>query len=227
MNLLLFDIDGTILLTHHAGREALEEALLEVLGRPHATDGVVFSGKTDPQIVGEILSVHGLPAHDGLADTILTAYMGRLRPKLTPARVERLPGLATLIPALDARPDVCLGLLTGNLAPMAYAKLAAVGLDAFFSFGAFGSDHADRYALPPIAVARALVHAGHAFAGPDVVIIGDTEHDIRCGRGIAARSVAVCTGHFSRTDLLPHRPDFLFDDLSDPDRFMAEVFGDG
>lgn len=226
MHLLLFDIDGTLLLTHNAGREALEEALQAVLGRPCPTDGVAFSGKTDPQIVGEVLALHGLPAADGLREAVLDAYMARLRPKLTPDRVEILPGVTRLLPALAARADVCLGLLTGNMAPMAYAKLAVGGLADYFPFGAFGSDDADRYALPPIALARARAHHGQTFRGHDVVLIGDTEHDLRCGRALGARAVGVCTGRYGRADLLPHAPDLLLDDLADTDRFIAEVLGE-
>jgi phosphoglycolate phosphatase-like HAD superfamily hydrolase len=106
---------------------------------------------------------------------------------------------------------------------MAYLKLAAVGLDGYSPLGAFGSDHADRYQLPPIAVERARHFARRNFAGTDVVIIGDTEHDINCGKGIGAFSVAVCTGHYTRQDLELHAPHVLLDDLSDLPLFIEQV----
>ncbi|GIV59057.1 haloacid dehalogenase-like hydrolase [Rhodocaloribacter litoris] len=218
MKLFLFDIDGTILRVHNVGRHALEDALAEVLGRPLPTAGISFSGKTDPQILREVLEHHALGhlARDGVFTRILDVYQERMRAALTPDRFLLLPGVRALIDALAGRPDVCLGLVTGNLEPLAYVKLGAVGLDAHFPFGAFGSDHADRRRLPPLAVERARRHTGRTFAGKDIVIIGDTEHDIDCGRGVGAFSVAVCTGRFSREHLAPHGPDLLLDDLSDP-----------
>jgi phosphoglycolate phosphatase-like HAD superfamily hydrolase len=72
-------------------------------------------------------------------------------------------------------------------------------------------------------VQRALTHSGHAFNGKNIVIIGDTEHDIRCGDGIGAFSVGVCTGHFTRADLECHLPDVLLDNLSDAPHFVRHV----
>ncbi len=225
MKLFLFDIDGTILRTHNVGRHALEDALAEVVGRPLPTAGVSFSGKTDPQILREILESHGLEeeTHDGDFERILDAYMNHMRSVLTPERFELLPGVAELIPRLASMPDVRLGLLTGNVKPMAYFKLEAVGLAQYFPFGAFGSDHAERRRLPALAVERARALTGRTFTGKDVVIIGDTEHDIDCGRGIGACSVGVCTGRFSCEELAAHHPDLLLPDLSDPAPLLALI----
>ncbi len=223
MKLLLFDIDGTLVHVRGVGREAVEGALARVCGRPVATDGVVFSGKTDPQIMREVLAASGCAASPALVADALAAYVEAASAALRPAHVERLPGVAALVEALAARADVQLGLLTGNVEAMAYRKLEAAGLARYFPFGAFGSDHADRACLPPVAVRRARTHTGRTFAGADVVIIGDTEHDIRCGRGIGAASVAVCTGRYARADLAPHAPDLLVDDLTDADAFVRRV----
>lgn len=140
-----------------------------------------------------------------------------------PSGVEVLPGVPDLIAGLHERDDVQLGLLTGNLEPLAYRKLDAAGLAGYFPFGAFGSDHADRYQLPPIAVERAQAFTGRRFEGSDVVIIGDTEHDIGCGRDIGAFSVAVCTGRFDRACLSAFGADILFDRLDDYDAFVHAV----
>ncbi len=225
MKLLLFDIDGTILLTQGVGRIALEAALSEALGRTVTTDGVRFSGRTDPSILSDALAQCGVPSAEAsvLLPAMLDVYVKRLRASLTPDRVRVLPGVHDLLLHLADRPDVQLGLLTGNLEPTAYLKLGAAGLAALFPFGAFGSDHADRSALPALAVQRALAYTGHAYRGKDVVIIGDTEHDILCGRGVGAFSVAVCTGRYDRTDLKPHAPDVLLDDLTDLPGFLRRV----
>jgi len=217
VKLILFDIDGTIMLTHNAGRHAMEDALGEVLNRPMPTSGVSFSGKTDPQILMEILSAHDLTDHitDGRFEAILEVYQSFLGRTL-PHKSNLLPGVADLVSSLHARPDVKLGLLTGNLQPMAYAKLRAVGLDQYFAFGAFGSDHHERNSLPSFALQRAEAQTGHAFIGEEVIVIGDTPNDIACANIVGASSVAVCTGRFSRKDLAPYSPDLLLDDLTDP-----------
>jgi phosphoglycolate phosphatase-like HAD superfamily hydrolase len=218
MKLLLFDIDGTILNTHGAGRRSVERALSQVFDRSISTRGVVFSGKTDPQILHEVLRMHGIDpgAVNGAFEAGLHAYAEVMCEELQPERITLLPGVSDLIARLADTPGLQLGLLTGNLETMAYLKLEAVGLAEFFPFGAFGSDHADRYQLPPIAVRRAFDHTGHAFAGKNIVILGDTEHDVLCGRALDVCAVAVCTGHYPRETLATFQPDLLLDDLSDP-----------
>lgn len=225
MKLLLFDIDGTLLLTHGVGRRSVEAALEQVLGRPMSTEGVSFSGKTDPQIFAEVLARHGLAPADlgGRFDEVLAAYTGLMRSAIETKGVEVLRGVPELLRSLAPRPDLQLALLTGNLEPIAYWKLEAAGLAHHFPFGAFGSDSPDRNALPGIALARARTHTGRHFEGRDVVVIGDTERDIACGRVVGAFAVAVCTGHFTRDDLAPHEPDVLLDDLSDASAFLSHV----
>lgn len=226
MKLLLFDIDGTLLVTRGLGRRAVEAALSELCGRPVSTQGVRFSGKTDPQIFREVLAASGFdPAEaEALLPDVMARYAALLAPTLRPEYIDVLPGVPGLLAALADRDDVHLALLTGNLEPMAFAKLAAVGLDAYFAFGAFGSDHADRHRLPAVAVERAARHTGRRYSGKQVVIIGDTEHDVRCGRGIGAFAVGVCTGSYTRDDLAAHGPDLLLDDLTDPAALLGALF---
>ena len=225
MKLLLFDIDGTILNTHGSGRRAIEDAFASVLGRPIVTEGISFSGKTDPQIMNEVMTSMGLDdaARARHLPDVIEAYVAALNRHLDPDDVTLLPGIRELVDDLQAQPDVQLALLTGNLEPTAYLKLSAVEMDGYFDFGAFGSDSAHRPELPAIAVERAEAHTGRRFSGKDVVIIGDTEHDIACGQGIGAFSVGVCTGHYARADLAPHSPDVLLDDLTDRLHFNRHV----
>ena len=225
MKLLLFDIDGTILNTYGSGRRAIEEALGGVLGRPVETDGISFSGKTDPQIMNEVMAHMDLDeaARVRHLPDVIDAYVAALGQHLDPDGVTLLPGIRELVDDLQTQPDVQLALLTGNLEPTAHLKLSAARMDGYFDFGAFGSDSAHRPDLPAIAVERARAHTGRRFSGKDVVIIGDTEHDIACGRGIGAFSVGVCTGHYARADLAPHDPDVLLDDLTDRLHFDRHV----
>lgn len=226
MKLLLFDIDGTLLSTDGAGRKAVEAILSALAGRPIDTRVVSFSGKTDPQILREVLECNGCTPAEAraLLPAALDAYLAFAREKIKTVPVSLYPGVQALLAHLEARSDVQLGLLTGNLEPMAYAKLAAAGIaPALFPFGAFGSDHEDRYQLPPIAVHQARAYTGRDFEGKDVVIIGDTEHDVKCGRSIGVCAVAVATGHYTRAQLAPHEPDHLLDDLTDIDYFVDQV----
>ena len=226
MKLLLFDIDGTILRTQGVGRDAFESVLEKIFGRPMTTEGVDFSGKTDPLILGDTFVRNGIDWEEGeaRAETIWKLYTKAMRERLTLEHVRLLPGVQALIEDLDAQPNVRLGLITGNIEPMAYFKLETVGLAHYFPFGAFGSDHADRNTLAALAVERAKAHTGHAFTGKDIVVIGDTKHDIRCGRSIDAVAVGVCTGRISRDELAAHTPDLLLDDLSDPTPLLEHIF---
>ncbi len=225
MKLLLFDIDGTILKTHGLGRHLIEEVLARLCDRPITTEQVLFSGKTDPQIVLEILLRNGFSALEAaaLASEALAAYVETARRAIAPQHIEVLPGVRDLIGHLASQDDVQLALLTGNHEVTAYLKIEAAGLGGFFPFGAFGSDHADRAKLPPIAVRRARAYTGRTYAGKNVVIIGDSENDVWCGRGIGAFAVAVCTGFTDRATLAAQAPDLLLDNLCDPDLFLHHV----
>ena len=217
LKLVLFDIDGTILLTRGSGRRSLEAALERVLGQSIRTEGIAFAGRTDRQILRDILGAAGidLTRANGILGEIEVAYQEEMRRLLAPEDVSVLPGVRSLVESLAREPDVHLALVTGNLEPMAYLKLEAVRLAHYFPFGAFGSDAEDRNELPAIALARAQAHTGHRFESSSVFIIGDTVHDVQCSRSIGCRTVIVCTGTYSRQELAPHAPDLLLDDLSD------------
>ena len=223
MKLLLFDIDGTLLKSKGAGRRAMKRAFSRMTGKgDFSVEGIDFSGRTDPAIIREIFIQNGFSAEDADSwlDEAIETYIEAFRANYTPDDFIPLPGVHALIELLHEAPDIQLAILTGNLEPTAYLKLQAIGLDSYFPFGAFSSDHADRYQLPRIAVQRALDHTGHAFEGKSVVIIGDTRHDILCGREINVFSVAVSTGHYSSEDLHVHGPDALLDDLSNAKAFL-------
>lgn len=229
--LVLFDIDGTILWTDGAGRRAVHRAVEEIFGaRP--PQGHEFDGKTDPQIVRELMLRVGITAQaiQQRLPRTLARYVDLLSAELGDAdHADKVyPGVAALLDALERRDDVLLGLLTGNVREGARAKLAAVGIDPDrFRVGAFGSDHADRPELPAIARARAEVLLGHPVAGRDVVVIGDTPADMGCGRGIGARAVGVATGRYSVDQLRACDASAVFADLSDTAAVMRAILGDG
>lgn len=218
--LILFDIDGTLLSTDGAAKRAFHRALLEVYGTAGPISTHTFDGKTDPQIARELLRLAGVPdaVIDGGLPELWAAYLRELATELNRPghRTRVLPGVLRLLAALEERDTECvLGLLTGNVEPGAVLKLASAGIRTPFRLGAYGSDSEHRHELPAIAVRRAMGIAGRRFEGTEVVIIGDTPHDIACGRSLGARAVAVATGRHSEAALRSAGADAVVPDLAD------------
>jgi len=227
--LVLFDIDGTLLSAGRVARDAILRSLQAAYGWEYTPDHedrgkFDFSGKTDPQIVRELVVEDvGRERLEASLPRALDLYLAELERQLAPGTVVPKPGIPQLLARLVADPRVTLGLLTGNLERGARLKLEPPGFNGYFPFGAFGSDSADRYELPPIAVARALEQTGRRFAGKSVVIVGDSVHDVACGRSIGVRAVAVATGLTSTERLAAEKPDALFDDFSDTERAFRAI----
>jgi phosphoglycolate phosphatase len=227
--LVLFDIDGTILLTAGAGRRAILAALGEEVGSSAAFGQVRFDGKTDPQIVTELLESAGYQGPHGSerVSAICRRYVELLAGELEQrtSRTTVMPGVHPLLDRLEAEEGVVLGLLTGNVAQGATLKLRSAGLDpGRFRVGAYGSDSPNRSELPPIAAHRAEPYFGRIPTGAEVIIIGDTPADIACGECIGARAIAVATGGYSVTDLASCGPHAVFEDLSDTGRVIDAIF---
>lgn len=220
MRLLLFDIDGTLLMTRGAGRRALKAALVDVYGTAGAIEQYDLRGKTDQRIVFDLMGASGLPleAVRERLDDVFDIYARGLAEEIGDGRnVVTLPGVSDLIRRLDAHDGVLLGLLTGNIEEGARIKLAPTGLWPYFPVGAYGSDHADRRRLPSLAARRAHALMGYAFRPEEVVVIGDTPLDIECARAFGATAVAVATGNYPRAQLLADQPDLFFEDLGNVD----------
>ncbi|MDZ7631403.1 MAG: HAD hydrolase-like protein [Gemmatimonadaceae bacterium] len=225
--LVLFDIDGTMLLAHGAGRRSVHQAMVDVFGAS-GPEHHPFDGKTDPQIIRELGTMAGIA--EGTIQQRMTAALDRyyqyLEADITgaPDTVELLPGVTALLDALEARDDVMLGLLTGNIESGASLKLRAVNI-AFerFVVGAYGSDAASRPALPAIAQARAAARLGTDLPGSRIVIIGDTPHDLTCGRDIGAHAIGVETGRFRAADLHPYNPLAVFTNLTDTSSVVSAI----
>ena len=220
MKLVLFDIDGTLLATEGAGKRAVTRALKDIFGSTGPAD-YHFDGKTDPQIVRELMKLDGVDDKtiDAKMHRLLNLYLENLSyelraPDKTAPRT--LAGVPELLDALEARADVVLGLLTGNIERGARMKLEAVGIEfSRFRVGAYGSDHERRPQLPAIARERCRRQTGAFVQGAEVVVIGDTPDDMPCGRALGAQAIGVATGRFSVPQLLEHRPVAAFEDLSD------------
>jgi phosphoglycolate phosphatase-like HAD superfamily hydrolase len=225
--LVLFDIDGTLLSASEVFRETIAEALLQAFGTQGPIDAYDFSGKTDPQIVRELMRGADIPERDIQArlGSALEAYRSRLLARLRPEHIRAKPGVFDLVAALAGEAHITLGLLTGNLEPCARAKLDPLALNGHFGFGAYGSDHEDRHELPAIAVGRAHAATGWRFSGKAIVVVGDSVHDVRCGRGLGVRSVAVATGRTSRAALAAESPDALLADFSDTEAALRAILG--
>ena len=227
--LVLFDIDGTLLSAGRVARDAILRSLKTSFDWAYSPDHedrgkFDFSGKTDPQIVRElVLGDVGRDRFDRDLDRALELYLEELERQLLPGTVVPKPGIVPLLGRLAEEPRVTLGLLTGNLERGARLKLAPPGFNPYFPFGAFGSDSADRYQLPPIAVERAFERTGLRFEGKSVVIVGDSIHDVACGRSLGVRAVAVATGITSTERLAAEKPDALFEDFSDTERAFDAI----
>jgi phosphoglycolate phosphatase-like HAD superfamily hydrolase len=227
--LVLFDIDGTLLWSAGAGRSAIGRALLAEMGATGPIDSYRFDGKTDPQIVAELMTAAGHPDAESESRIagVCRRYLELLKVELeTRKRGIRLyPGIADLLAATEQRHDGLLGLLTGNLALGAELKLTAAGVDpGRFRVGAYGSDSAVRAELPAIAAARAAPLMGRVPQGREIVIIGDTPADMTCGQGVGARALGVATGRHSVVDLLAAGADVAFEDLTSTNAVIDAIY---
>ncbi|HET6762318.1 MAG TPA: hypothetical protein VFH27_01570, partial [Longimicrobiaceae bacterium] len=172
--LVLFDIDGTLLMAGGSGKRAIQAAMMQVYGTAGPIDHYSFGGRTDPQIVTELLAAEGWEreAVEAGFPVLWRAYLANLRRELQACTVRTLPGVPALLDAVEARGgEVLLGLLTGNVAEGAKLKMDAAGLGfSRFAVGAYGSDHGARPELPAIAARRALESTGVAYRGKEIVI---------------------------------------------------------
>lgn len=222
MKILFFDIDGTLIDSGGAGKLAMETAINTELGVTVPTLGVPYAGRTDRAIIADLLRYHGAEPSPSNVERILGAYLGHLPRCLTQRQGQALPGVRELLEALRGRDDVLLGLLTGNVEAGASNKLAYFGLDHFFQCGGFADDHIDRNDVAHAARQRAERHLGRTIDDTITMwVIGDTPHDVTCGRAIGARVLAVATGSHSVDQLQSSLPDHVVSDLTDTEQLLT------
>lgn len=214
MRVILFDIDGTLIHTNGAGRDALNVALSREFGvtDPHPVD---LSGRTDRGICRELFEIHGIPQTEENWDRFRHAYLEALDEHLHQRQGMVLPGVNDLVGSLKQQANVALGLLTGNIREGARRKLARYGLAGHFAFGGFGDDHCERDDIAREALAASRRHCGDHVCADDIWVIGDTPLDVRCARSIGARVIAVATGFATVEALAACEPDLLAPSLAD------------
>jgi phosphoglycolate phosphatase len=230
--LILFDIDGTLIRTGGAGVRAMTRAFSETCGIADALKQVEVAGRTDRLIMTDALALSGRPLDDELLDEFRGLYCTYLREELLQmAQYEftdggfkgTLPGVRSLLDELEQRDDIDLALLTGNFRSSAEIKLSHYDLWRYFPWGAFADDALQRPDLLPVALTRYQSHTARAIDPAQVVIVGDTPHDVHCARAGGAKVVAVATGVFDSAALAGCEPDVVFDDLSDTAAFLTAL----
>jgi len=220
--LLLFDIDGTLVLTGGAGMGALDRAFQDVMNVRDGFRDIAVQGRTDQMIVGDALARLQMPLDPDWLTAFRAAYCRLLEEEIqNPTRAKTLlPGVQPLLDALAARPEHWVGLLTGNFAAAARIKLEYFDMWRYFSFGAFGDDAVNRNDLVSVALARARAQGAPGFEPSDVLVIGDTTLDVGCAKAHGARAIAVATGWVSAATLRESGADVVFDDLKDIPAFL-------
>jgi phosphoglycolate phosphatase-like HAD superfamily hydrolase len=215
--LVLFDIDGTLVLTGRAGVRAMTRAMAEVFGVEGAFNDISMAGRTDWYLLSIALSQAGQTLNPSEFERFRARYIRFLEEEVLERGEGRkgiMPGVRDLLETLASRDDVLLGLLTGNFVEAARIKLEHFDLWRYFRCGAYGDDAEDRNALVPVAVERARACDGRR-AFTRVVVIGDTPHDIACAAAAGATSLAVATGGFDVDSLRTAGADVVFEDLGD------------
>jgi phosphoglycolate phosphatase-like HAD superfamily hydrolase len=227
MRLVLFDIDGTLLNSGGMGRASMQRALGLIFGSP-GNPSYRYDGKTDKQIVRDVMRLEGHSDEhiDSRMEKLIDIYLEGLRSGAKGGKfnVRPLEGVVEILDALEARDDVVLGLLTGNVEAGARIKLKAAGIDPDrFRVNAFGSDHEHRPQLPAIAQRRAGEQLGLDIAGERLVVIGDTPADIECGRSLGARAIGVASGHYTVEQLEKHNPYAVFPSLKNTAQVLETI----
>ena len=222
--LVLFDVDGTLLLSGRAGLRAMTRAFQQAFGITDAFKGESFGGRTDSYLVSKALKQAGLPDTVENHDCFRATYLPLLAEEIQhPGQGHKglMPGARELLEALQEFDHLHLALLTGNYREAAEIKLQHFEIWEFFEWGAFSDDHQDRNELVPIAKTRAETYDIPAEAIERVIVVGDTPHDIECARVAGAKSIAVATGGYTVEQLKDAGADEVLRDLTDTEKVIA------
>jgi phosphoglycolate phosphatase len=223
MYLILFDIDGTLVLTGRAGMRAMNRACEDLVSSEDPMAGVQFAGRTDWSILDDIMQKHGKTLDAPLLDELRARYVRHLADEIQRPGTgvkDVMPGIRELLESLQQRDDTALALLTGNFIEGARIKLEYFDLWKYFPCGAFGGDAANRNELVPIARARARDCGIPDTEPANVLVVGDTPNDIECALVSGATPIGVATGGYSVHDLRASGAEIVFKDLSDTNAFL-------
>jgi phosphoglycolate phosphatase len=222
VQVLLFDIDGTLIDAGGAGQSAMEQAIAREFGETRPVFDIPAAGRTDRAIGRDLFDYYSIPATEANWSRYVQTYLSLLPRALHEREGGILPGVVTLLERLVRRDDLFLGLLTGNFVEGARLKLKHYGLMDHFRMGGFGDEHLERDDVARAALATLKGHLPGVDSS-DIWVIGDTPSDVRCARAIGARAVAVATGMFSREQLIPCAADVLLNDLTDADDWVSSL----
>jgi phosphoglycolate phosphatase-like HAD superfamily hydrolase len=216
IRLVLFDIDGTLLRTGGAGVKAFAKVFASEFGALDGFERLKFAGRTDMSLVREFFGYHQIPVTAANFERFFQSYAFWLDHLLRESPVQICPGVERWLAQLRAlQPAPVVGLLTGNVRLGAELKLRYVGLWDHFEVGAFADDHEDRGQIAAAARSRGVRAVGQELRDDQVLVIGDTPHDISCGRFIRARVLTVATGGSTLEELKTHHPDWAVKDLAE------------
>jgi len=226
--LVLFDVDNTLLYSGGAGSLAMNRAFHEVFGIGDGFRDVEFTGRTDMAILREALA-RWAPLLDGSFPQALEqfkeSYFRHLAITLHETTGRVMPGISDLLPVLEAREQVRLGLATGNFRQGAMMKLAHYGLEHFLKEGGFGEDAEDRAVVVELAIRRVAKGDPLPRGNRSVYVVGDTPLDIAAAKANGAWAVAVATGPRSPAELQEAGADLVFPDLSDTQSVVRALLG--
>jgi phosphoglycolate phosphatase-like HAD superfamily hydrolase len=215
VKLVLFDIDGTLVRTGGAGIEAFRRVFVTEFGVSDGFEKLKFAGRTDLALIREFFEYHKIPMTPDNLERFLEHYVFLLDHILEQGAPRPCRGVLEFIAALGKLPTPpMLGLLTGNIRLGAEIKLRHCGLWDTFEMGGFADDNEDRNLIAAAAKERGSRLLGKELQGKEIVVIGDTAHDIRCGRYIGARVLAVGTGGAALDELKNYQPDWAVEDLT-------------
>jgi phosphoglycolate phosphatase len=223
LKLLLWDIDGTLIWSGKAGEEAIVEAMREVHGIETSLQDVDYKGRTDRRIGMMMLEKHGIPLTEDSLHQFVEAYLRHLARLLPEKKGWVYQGILEILEQAHQRPDLINALLTGNMRRGAELKLSHYRVWHYFEFGAFADDSHDRNQLGPVALRRALEEQKLDITPDRIYVIGDTPHDVACGKVIGAKTIAVATGGFTVEELRACEPTAVFDDFSHPEQFFELI----
>lgn len=215
VRLVLFDIDGTLVHTGHAGTRAFAKTLATHFDAHDGVKKVKFAGRTDVSLVRELFGIHGIDPTPENFRHFFDNYVFWLDRIVTESDGRECVGVRKFIEELLALANPpMLGLLTGNIQLGAEIKLRRFGLWNIFELGGFADDHEDRNHIAAAAHARGRRVLGPELRGDEIVVVGDTPFDVRCGKFIGARVLAVATGGGTLADLRQQEADWVVENLS-------------
>jgi phosphoglycolate phosphatase len=215
VRLVLFDVDGTLVHTGHAGIRAFAKTFATEFNAPDGVEKINFAGRTDVNLVREFFGFHDIPPTPENFRRFFERYVFWLDYMVSQSNGGPCRGAPEFLDGLRALPNPpMLGLLTGNIRLGAEIKLRRYRLWDVFETGAFADDSEDRNQIAVVARERGHRVLGRKLRGEEIIVVGDTPHDIRCGRAIGAKVLAVATGGATLRELERHQPDWAVEDLT-------------